>query len=250
MKRLLFFKTILLFFLLTVAQKPSFSAQELIEEYSFRMLNKASAPQECKVVRITTASGQRQEVVQGILFTYNSRKSKYVSIAGDFNNWEKTPMTRGKNGVWYFFLSEYDAHNIIRYKFNVDGLWISDPENKRVLDDRSGSYVSLAAPIHSPESKQVSYRIIHENGIPYVEFRTYNPQAYYISVVGDFNNWNPENDRLKKDASGIWRIKLNIPAGTYRYKFLVDGKWALDVYNEKTASDGLGGISSLLTLEP
>ncbi len=43
-----------------------------------------------------------------------------------------------------------------------------------------------------------------------------------ISIVGDFNNWEPGCDEMTPDGGG-WRIALYLPEGRYRYGFAVRG---------------------------
>lgn len=223
------------------------SAPDTVHEYSFKTLTKAQAPYEIKIIPHIV---RNKSTETGILFTYDSRGSKSVLIAGDFSQWTPRPMIKGTNGIWYYFLSEYTSEAALRYKFLVDGIWISDPENPEAIDDGSGSFLSIAYPASSPEDKTVTYRFIRKNGIDYVEFRTYNREASYISIAGDFNNWNPENNPLVKDENNIWRTKINLPEGKYRYKFIIDGNWSPDIYNSDTAYDGMGGIASLIVVSP
>jgi predicted flap endonuclease-1-like 5' DNA nuclease len=58
-------------------------------------------------------------------------------------------------------------------------------------------------------------------------------------LVGEFNNWNPEEGiYLQKQEDGSMIAELALTAGkTYEYRYLLsDGRWAND-YNEKTFSD-------------
>ena len=36
---------------------------------------------------------------------------------------------------------------------------------------------------------------------------------------------------MNKDDDGIWRVSLNLNYGDYAYKFMADGNWAIDEYN-------------------
>ena len=44
------------------------------------------------------------------------------------------------------------------------------------------------------------------DGIDGIYFAVWAPNAKSVSVIGDFNNWNPHKNKLKirKDESGIW----------------------------------------------
>ena len=54
------------------------------------------------------------------------------------------------------------------------------------------------------------------------------PQAKSVSVVGDFNDWQPEANLMQKMPDGCWKARLELRHGSYRYLFLVDGKPVLD----------------------
>jgi len=67
-----------------------------------------------------------------------------------------------------------------------------------------------------------------------------------VYLVGEFNNWNPnESYKLKKISDDIWAIKLNLKKGKYRYKFIVDGEWINDPENNSVEDDAFGGKNSI-----
>jgi 1,4-alpha-glucan branching enzyme len=82
-----------------------------------------------------------------------------------------------------------------------------------------------------------------------VVFRIYKPEASIVSVVGDFNGWNPENDLLRKGSDGIWRLEKRLASGTYRYKYVIDGQWLPDTFNPDSASDSTGDICSVIKIK-
>ncbi len=50
-----------------------------------------------------------------------------------------------------------------------------------------------------------------------------------VSVLGDFNGWDPLAHPLKKRSNGTYSVCVEIPAGTYRFKYLAeDGNWFCD----------------------
>ncbi|MDI6757076.1 MAG: hypothetical protein QME32_03530 [Endomicrobiia bacterium] len=72
--------------------------------------------------------------------------------------------------------------------------------------------------------------------------------AKKVSIVGDFNDWIPQN--MEKDAKGMWTISLKIPTGEYAYNFIIDGRPARDFNNPKTKDTGRGFVSSFLEVRP
>jgi 1,4-alpha-glucan branching enzyme len=54
------------------------------------------------------------------------------------------------------------------------------------------------------------------------------PQAQSVSLVGDFNKWNPAAHPMKRMPDGAWLLMVELSHGHHRYAFLVDGKLILD----------------------
>jgi hypothetical protein len=77
------------------------------------------------------------------------------------------------------------------------------------------------------------------------------PRANAVSVVGDWNGWDPTAHSLSDpDADGTWSIELRVEAGKeYQYQFIVDGeKWVPDPNAAIHVSDGFGGTNSILNI--
>lgn len=60
-----------------------------------------------------------------------------------------------------------------------------------------------------------------------------------VSVVGDFNDWNPMALPLRKRSNGTKSVSIELPPGTsYRFKYLAEGGvWFCDSTTE-TYGDG------------
>jgi len=83
-----------------------------------------------------------------------------------------------------------------------------------------------------------------------VVFVTLYPRAESVQIVGDFNNWQPSKTVMEKvGKSGVWQTKLNLPAGKYRYRLVVDGQWQQDPYNEQTELNPFGGFNSVVEVK-
>lgn len=66
---------------------------------------------------------------------------KQVGLAGSFNNWRPVAMKKQKNGVYALELNMSKGHH--EYKFVVDGVWQSDPENTNTVQNALGSVNSV-----------------------------------------------------------------------------------------------------------
>jgi 1,4-alpha-glucan branching enzyme len=54
------------------------------------------------------------------------------------------------------------------------------------------------------------------------------PEAKVVSVIGDFNNWQPGVHAMTRQPDGGWLIRIPMHHGHHRYQFCVDGKPILD----------------------
>lgn len=212
---------------------------------NLKFLKQADGPQRLRMISTGARPGQSTICQDGVLFSYKNRGARSVRIAGSFNGWKAVPMERSTNGIWYHFLPAVSSGRDITYKYLVDGIWTPDPLNEERMDDRMGSYLSVTEPVVKTEGKHVSWRKIGKNSI---EFRVYRPDASCISLVGDFNNWNPEHDLMAKGQDGIWRLRKKLFPGTYRYEFIIDGDWVPDIYNIRSGSDTNGSACSIIEI--
>lgn len=79
-------------------------------------------------------------------------------------------------------------------------------------------------------------------------FFFHDDAARKISLGGEFNDWQADETRFKKQPNGFWKAEIKIlPPGKYLYKFVVDGKrWTEDASNGLKEPDGFGGFNSIL----
>ena len=56
-------------------------------------------------------------------------------------------------------------------------------------------------------------------------FVFYAPAAHEVFLVGEFNDWDAKATPMYRSADGNWRVEMTLPAGFYRYKFVVDSIW-------------------------
>jgi len=83
-----------------------------------------------------------------------------------------------------------------------------------------------------------------------VIFVTLYPRAKSVEIAGDFNNWKPSELPMQKvGSSGIWQTKMELPAGKYHYRLVVDGKWQQDPYNENSEMNPYGESNSILVVK-
>jgi chromosome partitioning protein len=83
-----------------------------------------------------------------------------------------------------------------------------------------------------------------------VEFAALYPRAGTVQLAGDFNNWQPEDTPLdRKGGNGNWSVQMPLAQGQYRYRYVVDGRWQADPYNEWTEINPFGEYNSVLEVK-
>jgi 1,4-alpha-glucan branching enzyme len=98
-------------------------------------------------------------------------------------------------------------------------------------------------PAASPHGESAR-RTLHQ-----VNFFCRAPQAHSVSLIGDFNGWQPAAHPMTRMPDGGWSIRMELPHGHHQYVFLVDGVPTLDpnamgkVHNERKETVSLVAIS-------
>jgi hypothetical protein len=71
--------------------------------------------------------------------------------------------------------------------------------------------------------------------------------AREVSLVGDFNDWNPRATPLRTTGAGGWTVTVPLPPGRYTYAFVVDGvTWTPDPTAPTAPGEDFGQPNSLL----
>jgi 1,4-alpha-glucan branching enzyme len=78
-----------------------------------------------------------------------------------------------------------------------------------------------------------------------VGFSLCAPEAEAVGVAGTFNQWQPAASPMHRSEAGIWETRLRLKAGSYEYRFVVDGLWQPDTREPRTAPNPYGGINSV-----
>ena len=174
------------------------------------------------------------------------------------NDWS-TDWTMKKDGNVFSYTATIEA-GTYQYKYIVDGTWMTDPFNPNTADDGGGNTNSTFTVTATgdtkpedtrPEDTKPSNPLIPEN--PTVEkspvvngnevtFYFESETATNIVISGSMNNWSTDWT-MTKDGN-VFSYTATIDAGTYQYKYIVDGEWMTDPFNPNTADDGSGNTNS------
>ncbi len=82
-----------------------------------------------------------------------------------------------------------------------------------------------------------------------VEFTAAFPEAKQVYIAGDFNAWATDQSSMMRRDNGVWKKDLDLPAGSYRYRFVVDGKWVEDPNNPVKELNPYGEMDSLVKIK-
>jgi hypothetical protein len=82
-----------------------------------------------------------------------------------------------------------------------------------------------------------------------VQFVLTAPKASHVTVVGDFNQWDPVATPMARAASGAWTAAIPVSPGRHVYAFIVDGdRWVSDPAAPLAPEDGFGIRNSVIVV--
>lgn len=83
-----------------------------------------------------------------------------------------------------------------------------------------------------------------------VRFVLQAPGAQRVSLVGEFNDWDPTATPLRPAAAdGSWIVEVQMVPGRHQYAFIIDGsRWAVDPDAPTDRVDDFGAPNSVITI--
>jgi len=93
-----------------------------------------------------------------------------------------------------------------------------------------------------------THRYSAKNMAKPVNFVCVAPKASHVSLVGDFNKWDPSVNPMKRQPDGAWLLQIPLHHGHHQYCFLVDGKPMLDPRATGVARNHQGEKVSLVAV--
>jgi 1,4-alpha-glucan branching enzyme len=80
-----------------------------------------------------------------------------------------------------------------------------------------------------------------------VTFSFESMDAKNVTLMGDFNNWNPKTHPMKSDGKGAWKKTVMLFPDRYEYRFLVDGQWCND-HTENVCPNEFGSYNNYIVV--
>jgi Carbohydrate-binding module 48 (Isoamylase N-terminal domain) len=81
----------------------------------------------------------------------------------------------------------------------------------------------------------------------FAQFALTAPGANRVTVVGDFNQWDPHASPLARSADGRWRMRIPMQPGRHEYAFVIDNHhWVTDPLAPQAPDLGFGHPNSVV----
>ena len=126
----------------------------------------------------------------------------------------------------------------------MKGLGFLDEELRRLDDEGRRIRLRVLEGAQEPVSTIDGRRVINLTSNNYLALTTH-PK---VMLAANFNEWKPVTCKKQKD--GTYSVTVNLPPGTYEYKFIVDQEWVVDPDNPTWARNSYGTFNSVAHLAP
>ncbi len=195
---------------------------------------------ESKLMSLESA-GPPEQFDGKVILTYHSQDRWPVRhVAARFAHEDYKVLhtyTRNKNNVFFLVFPIPEDCACLKYRIAVDGLWMKDPNNPHTISggllDVDYSFFEVTGiafkEIINPEKlDSTRYRFVYK-GYP----------GDSVSIVGNFNNWDPFQNELPESPidSGRYETILRMGPGIKYYTLMVNGIRVTDPYNTKQMTD-------------
>ena len=97
------------------------------------------------------------------------------------------------------------------------------------ISPRQSNHDSVNPLVHIESSPAIGPdRYSARRTIHHVDFFCDAPEAEHVFLVGDFNEWKPTANPMRRMPDGRWMASLELHHGHHEYLFVVDGAPKLD----------------------
>jgi len=197
----------------------------------------AASPTVLDVAIRTMRPLQPQLIGDTVILSYWSPSAvRFVGARFEHEDWAVLyAFSVNENGVFVLDYPVPAGRDRLAYRIVVDGLWMTDPSNPVVETNRQGVEVSVYRLETEPQRSVVSPEI--KAGRATFVYRG-NPGTR-VSLVGDFNAWDPFDPDflLKEIRPGVFSLDVPVRPGRHYYAYFAGGRKVLDEANGETSVD-------------
>lgn len=212
-----------------------------------------------------------------VRFVLLQPQAESVTVAGDFNGWDpqRTPLRRSGSGLWTLTMPLKPGR--YHYMYVVDGRqWMADPFAPELSADGFGAEnavldVGISCERTAGQDVPARQRLRWPLLLGYtmlaacavaqpierakadkkpVRFTMVAPTAHAVAVVGSFNGWSVGTHAMDEvGRGGRWSLELLLPAGEYRFMYVIDGqRWVTPPEADDFVQDGFGQLNGVLVV--
>lgn len=87
-----------------------------------------------------------------------------------------------------------------------------------------------------------------QRNLHHATFFCHASEAQQVSLIGEFNHWNPNATPMVRQPDGKWMASLELRHGYHQYMFLVDGERVLDPTAMGRTRDAQNQMVSLVAI--
>jgi hypothetical protein len=204
----------------------------------------AANPLSVDIAVKSLVAAQPPHMVNDVLvLSYSSNPPpRFVGVRFAHESWKILhPYSMNENNVYALDYVVPEGVREIRYRIEVDGLWMTDPANPTTDTDVLGTEFSVYTLEKEPVRPIVDPRVQRDGSVTFI-FR--GATGRRVALEGDFNNWDPFMTTLQEDSPGSYSVTLRLPPGPHWYIFFMDGRRLLDRFNAETGVDPDGNTVS------
>lgn len=224
------------------------------------------------LLAIPTMQANADEATIKVHFKNTENWSKvyvYTWSPEAYGTWPGTDITASKDGDYYTATLKDHADSMLNIIFN-DG---NGTQTVDIKLDLTKGLEWWVVPSDNSTGKWACVTDVSKDKAESGQVEVFEPQApsnptikkspvidgnkvtfYYectnadtVVVAGDMNGWSMTDWTMTKDGN-VYSYTCELPAGTYGYKFVVNGQWYADPMNSETMDDGFGGVNSSFTV--
>ena len=122
---------------------------------------------------------------------------------------------------------------------------VSTPPRARRIPMRVWIPVGIAAAVCAAVGIE---RHATRDGVERVRFSISAPRAKQVSLVGDFNGWNPGAVPMRRGSSDVWVVDIRLEPGRHVFAFSIDGAIRADAAAPRAVEDDFGVPGSVVVV--
>jgi len=151
----------------------------------------------------------------------------------------------------------FSAWLLARITGDLDGFagfdWAASVTSAGLATDRYARHVFLAGVVGHITGKFTPALSSADDLSPLfqagrVRLRVRVEQAGEVRVIGSWDGWAASTPLRSTGQPGLWEVWLELSSGTYRYRFLVDGRAIPPSDGARTLSDDFGGQDAVINV--